>query len=298
MNQASAPAASSGTPFPRTPQIIFTNWREALHHSGLSAGIRTVYCMAVEGYLDYCAHNAISVTTDSARAYMDEVTRRAVARQPELWKEGLNWFFRAGRQHTSVARGAVPALHQADTGAAAWEQRLIERLRIQHYAWRTEQTYREWAWRLADFVRPREVETATGEDLKAFLSELAVKGRVSRSTQKQALSALVFLFREGLGREAGDLRGFQTSRRGPRVPSVLSRKECQRLFDALEGTPRLMAELKSSAGRRVSIGGAWGGPRGAVEQARDPAHAAPQFCHPFARGRGRYSQRAGFAWAC
>jgi hypothetical protein len=80
-------------------------------------------------------------------------------------------------------------------------------------AWlRTEQTYREWAWRLADFVRPRELETATGEDLKAFLSELAVKGRVSRSTQKQALNALVFLFREGLGREAGDLSGFQASR--------------------------------------------------------------------------------------
>src|ERR1043166_787068 len=55
-----------------------------------------------------------------------------------------------------------------------------------------------------------------GEDIKGFLSELAVKGRVSKSTQKQALNALVFLFREGLGREAGDLKGFQMSRRGPR----------------------------------------------------------------------------------
>src|SRR4030095_5059993 len=100
----------------------------------------------------------------------------------------------------------------------AWEERLIERLRIQHYAWRTEQTYREWAWRLVDFMQPRELEAATGEGLKAFLSELAVKGRVSRSTQKQALNALVFLFREALGRDAGDLRGFELSRRGPRVP--------------------------------------------------------------------------------
>jgi len=222
-----------------------------LHNSGLSAGIQSVYCMAVQGYLDYCAHNVISVTTESARAYMDDVTRRGLARQPQLWKEGLNWFFRAGRQHTSVEQGGVPALHQADTGAVAWEQRLIERLRIQHYAWRTEQTYREWAWRLSDFVRPRELETATGEDLKAFLSELAVKRRVSRSTQKQALNALVFLFREALGREAGDLSGFQTSRRGPRVPSVLSRKECQRLFEGMEGTPRLMAELMYGSGLRL-----------------------------------------------
>ena len=54
MNRVNAPAASSGTPFPRTPQIIFANWREALHQSGLSAGIQTVYCVAVQGYLDYC----------------------------------------------------------------------------------------------------------------------------------------------------------------------------------------------------------------------------------------------------
>src|SRR5215470_3140231 len=124
MNQAGAPATSSGTPFPRTPQIIFANWREALHQSGLSSGIQTVYRLAVQGYLDYCAHNAISVTTESARAFMDEVTRRGMARQPELWKDGLNWFFRAGRQRTSVARrGAAPVVNQADTGAVAWEQR-------------------------------------------------------------------------------------------------------------------------------------------------------------------------------
>ncbi len=117
--------------------------------------------------------------------------------------------------------------------------------------WRTEKTYREWGWRLADFIQPRELETATGEDLKSFLSHLAVKGRVSIATQKQALNALIFLFREALGREAGDLTGFQLPRREPRIPTVLSRKECQRLFEAMEGTPRLMAELMYGRGPRL-----------------------------------------------
>jgi hypothetical protein len=50
MNQdAAAHSASSGAPFPRTPQIIFANWREALHQSGLSAGIQTLYSMAIQG---------------------------------------------------------------------------------------------------------------------------------------------------------------------------------------------------------------------------------------------------------
>lgn len=238
-------------PFPREPDIIFSHWREALHQEGLSPGIQTVYSMAVSGYLEYCARNGISVTSVSARAYMADVVQRGLARQPQLWKEGLNWFFRTGRQHSAAGSLRVPALGQADTGAEPWERRLIERLRIQHYAWRTEQTYREWAWRLANFVRPRSLEEASGEDLKAFISELAVKGRVSKSTQKQALNALVFLFREGLGRDAGDLSGFVVSRRGPRVPTVLSRKECQRLFEALEDTARLMAELMYGSGLRL-----------------------------------------------
>ena len=255
MNKAAESVVSSGVPFPRTPQIIFANWREALNGSGLSPGIQTVYTMAVQGYVDYCAHNGISVTTESARAYMDDVTRRGLARQSELWKEGLNWFFKAGRKHCGTrsgeAGGSTPSLGQADTGAEPWERRLIERLRIEHYAWRTEQTYREWAWRLADFVRPRELESANGEDIKAFLSDLAVKGRVSKSTQKQALNALVFLFREGLGRDAGDLSGFQVSRRERRMPTVLTRRECQRLFEAMEGTTRLMAELMYGSGLRL-----------------------------------------------
>lgn len=252
MTNPTFPGASSGLPFPDVPEVIFSNWQEQLHQSGRSSAVQTVYAMAIRGYLDYCAQNGISVTIASARAYMDEVVRRGLARQPQLWKDGINWFFRAGHEHTSVRElSGVPTLGQADTGAAGWEKRLIERLRIQHYAWRTEQTYREWAWRLAGFVRPRGLEEAGSEDLKGFLSELAIKGRVSKSTQKQALNALVFLFREGLGKDPGDVSGFAVSRRGPRVPTVLTRKECTKLFEAMEGTARLMAELMYGSGLRL-----------------------------------------------
>ena len=250
------PVPASGLPFPTTPEVIFANWREALHRSGLTPAMQAVYTMAVSGYLEYCARNTVSVTKASAQAYMSDVIRRGLAKHPELWKEGLNWFFREGRRHCAATPRlddhSMPTLGQADTGAQPWERRLIERLRIQHYAWRTEKSYREWAWRLAEFIGPRDLETAGSEDLKAFLSHLAVKGRVAIATQKQALNALIFLFREALGREAGDLSGFQLCRRGPRIPTVLSRKECRRLFEAMEGTPRLMAELMYGSGLRVT----------------------------------------------
>jgi hypothetical protein len=91
----------------------------------------------------------VSFTKASARAHMEDVIRRELAKHPQLWKDALNWFFREGHRNCGtvppLGDRAIPTLGQADTGAQAWECRLIERLRIQHYAWRTEKTYREWA---------------------------------------------------------------------------------------------------------------------------------------------------------
>jgi hypothetical protein len=80
--------------------------------------MKSVYALALSGYLDYCSHNRVSVTTGSARAYMEDVIRRGLAKQPLLWKEGVNWFFRMGRGHcTAEPLSGVPSLGQADTGA-------------------------------------------------------------------------------------------------------------------------------------------------------------------------------------
>ena len=234
------------------PTVIFTNWREVLNQTGLGEATRAGYSLAIAGYLDYCRRNAISITTQSARGFMADVERRKLARNPGLWKKGLNWFFVEGRRSSAWTPGGEPTPGHADTGRTPWERRLIERLRLSHYSWRTEQTYREWAWRLDKFLGRKGAEAATAEDVKEFLTRLAVKGRVSIATQKQALNALVFLFREALGRDLGDLSGYALSRRGARVPTVLTRAECQRLLDQLEGTSRLMAQLMYGGGLRLT----------------------------------------------
>lgn len=88
---------SSGLPFPNVPEVIFANWREDLHRSGLSPGLKSVYALALSGYLEYCERNGVSVTTASARAYMEDVVRRGLAKHPELWKEGLKRRWREPR---------------------------------------------------------------------------------------------------------------------------------------------------------------------------------------------------------
>ncbi|MDW8311034.1 MAG: integron integrase, partial [Verrucomicrobiales bacterium] len=146
----------------------------------------------------------------------------------------------------------VPTLGQADLGRTEWEQQLIRRLRSLHRSWRTEQTYRGWAWRFAKFLAPRPVESATEAEVREFLSRLATEARVSAATQKQALNALVFLLRDSLGKALGDFSDFTPARRRERVPVVLSKEECRRLFEALSGTSKLMAELAYGAGLRLT----------------------------------------------
>jgi integron integrase len=157
-----------------------------------------------------------------------------------------------------------------DLGKTDWEKKLIRTLRSRHYQWRTEQTYRQWAWRFSDWLEGRapsrpqpasghdgawpskRLEDATAVDVRDFLSDLATRQRVSASTQKQALNALVFLLREALDREPGEFGDFARARPSLRIPVVLSREECQRLFAAMEGTLRLMAELMYGSGLRLT----------------------------------------------
>jgi hypothetical protein len=202
-------APQSHTASPQAPEIIFANWREMLNQLKLARPVRHTYAAAIEGYPDYCRLNGVSVGVERARGFVSDALRRGLTQEGAAWRAALNWFFREGRKRSAPRPEGVPSLGQADTGRTLSESRLIERLRLKHYSWRTEQTYREWAWRLAHFVGARGLESATDEDIKGFLSELAVRGRVSVATQKHALSALVFLFR---------VNGSLSS--GPTVPGV------------------------------------------------------------------------------
>lgn len=186
------------------------------------------------------------------------VAARAPAEHPPAVRgSGRNEGLRVNRSEmdgsqTVVDMNDVPSLGKADLGGPPWERQLVARIRELHLAWKTEKTYRHWAWRLARFSAPKKVEEFTGTEVRAWLSHLAVKERVSASTQRQALNAAVFLLREALKRDPGDFSDFARSSRHRNVPSVLTREECDRLFAELQGTTRLMAELMYGAGLRLN----------------------------------------------
>lgn len=125
------------------------------------------------------------------------------------------------------------------------------RLRLKHYSLRTEQAYVGWTRRfiLANGKRhPREMGTA---EVERFLSDLAVRRDVAASTQNQALSALLFLYREVLGVDLPWMEGVVRAKRPRRVPVVLSQGETRRLLAALDGRPWLLASLLYGTGMRL-----------------------------------------------
>jgi len=195
---------------------------------------------------------------EAAKAYVEAYEGKTDRASP-LCREALRWFVTSGRRSQTPpwrAREAdyppsgAPILSPTDLGCADWEIALIRACRERHFLWRTEESYRRWAHRFASFIAPASPYRAGKEELDAFLSRLAVQERLSPSSQKQALNALVFLMREAIKREPGELN-FHKAAPSRRAPSVLSHEECRLLFQQLEGTTRLMAMLMYGSGIRL-----------------------------------------------
>ncbi len=133
--------------------------------------------------------------------------------------------------------------------------RLLDRVRVairtRHYSRRTEEAYVFWIRRFLAFHNMRHPDELGSEDVAAFLASLATRRRVSASTQNQAFSAILFLYRRVLERELKGLETVPRAKRPERVPLVLSRSEIGEILTRLEGSPRLMAALMYGSGLRL-----------------------------------------------
>ena len=124
-------------------------------------------------------------------------------------------------------------------------------IRRKHFSIRTEQAYVDWIRRFILFHDKRHPRDMAEEELTEFLTYLAREGRVAASTQNQALSALLFLYKEVLKQEIGWLESVERAKTPARLPVVLTRDEVHRIFARLQGTHRLMAGLLYGSGLRL-----------------------------------------------
>jgi integron integrase len=126
-----------------------------------------------------------------------------------------------------------------------------DRIRFKHYSLRSEQAYVGWSKRFIRFHGNRHPSDLSSAHVEAFLTHLAVDLQVAASTQNQAQSALLFLYREVLAHELPLLDGVRRAKMPVRLPVVLTREEVARVLDALHGPHRLFGKLLYGTGLRI-----------------------------------------------
>jgi integron integrase len=129
---------------------------------------------------------------------------------------------------------------------------LRDSLRARHYSYRTEQTYVDWARRYILFHHKRHPAEMGVDEIQTFLTDLAVNKHVASSTQNQALSALLFLYRNVLKMEI-DLSTFSIlkAERPKHLPTVLTHSEAMAVLGKMTGVYLLMAQLLYGGGLRL-----------------------------------------------
>jgi integron integrase len=125
------------------------------------------------------------------------------------------------------------------------------RIRVKHYSIRTEDQYVHWIKRFIYFHDKRHPREMGAAEVEAFLSDLAVNGRVAASTQNQALSALLFLYKEVLEIALPWLDNITRAKPSKHLPVVLTPAEVRAVLDRMDGVYGLMARLLYGTGMRL-----------------------------------------------
>lgn len=125
-------------------------------------------------------------------------------------------------------------------------------LRLKHRSYATEKTYLNWIHRFAAFSGNKPPHRLSNEDVKRYLSHLAVNRKVSPSTQQQAFNALLYLYRSVLGIDIIDIEGALRARSKRRFPVVLTKAEVQTILSHMKGAHKLMASLIYGSGLRLA----------------------------------------------
>ena len=183
------------------------------------------------------------------------------------WSESYDWFqWRAFAReleadHPSLMRDADPKTLVAPSSnqhilrfRTNYEEAhlaFVKTIRVRQMAVKTEKTYEQWIARFLRYCHWKEIDKLGLDDTRKFLEYLAVSRKVSAATQKVALNALIFLFREVMGQNVENVLTFARATSKRRIPTVLSIDEVKSLLEEMNGRSKLMASLMYGTGMRV-----------------------------------------------
>jgi integron integrase len=249
----------------------FSEWDQALSQSSLPAYRQESMAITIRWYLSWAKRARVAVNFDSARDFIAQVEleKGPSAHRLEQWKEALRWFFREGKRCGAMTAGeglgsdsgevrpsrreapAPPTVTDSSKSSPDWRQHAIRVIRVRKYSYRTEQSYVEWLARFARFVQGADLARFGATEVRAFLDDLAVRGKVSASTQRQALNALVFYYREVLERDLGDFSDYRRATGRTHLRTSMTHAECEKFLAAVEPSMKLLIGVLYGSGLRL-----------------------------------------------
>ncbi len=128
---------------------------------------------------------------------------------------------------------------------------LTSAIQVRHYSPKTLEAYKIWTQKFQTFTQSKDPRRVSMDDVKGFLSFLAVNKKVAASSQNQAFNALLFLFRHVLEKDFGKVEGVVRAKRKPYIPVVLSRDEVDRIIARIDAPYALVAKLLYGCGLRL-----------------------------------------------
>jgi len=210
------------------------------------------YLQWLEMYENYRTKTRVQDSQETLESFLQNLSQKYEDWQARQASDSVvlhRYFAKTRTQAVSkpVTEASLPRIWQKKI------EKMREILRLKHRSYQTEKTYLGWVLRFAGFVDAEKMQPAkiTQENLKEFLSFLAVKQHVSASTQNQAFNALLFFYRNVLNMEIENLSGTIRSHIKHPLPVVLSKQEVSAVLNCLAGRNRLMASIIYGGGLRI-----------------------------------------------
>ena len=154
-------------------------------------------------------------------------------------------------QQPEVLRKKIESNRGIGISWKAEYSRLANEIKVRHYSPKTLKTYQGWVRKFQVFLQNKSPENLSSQEVKEFLTFLAVRRKVSATTQNQAFNSLLFFYRHVLNKEFGKIDGVVRAKRKPYLPVVLSRKEIDQVLKYLEPPFDLVVKLLYGCGLRL-----------------------------------------------
>ncbi len=249
----------------KVPEALQKKYNRLLMNSEIAPDQYNYYKKWLRYYLDFCRKYTHSYTDSKSllfflkklKAKQQTLSQQLQAKKAvELYYSGIKKSDNS-KESTVLLHGVCENIKKFDpeTKNDPWYMALEaikNEIELRHYSKKTLKAYSLWAEKLRYFTKNKLPDSLTPEDVKKFLTFLAVKKKVSASSQNQAFNALLFFFRNVLKKEFGKIDGVVRAKRKPYIPVVLSREEIDKILQNLRYPYDLIVKLLYGCGLRLS----------------------------------------------